>query len=133
MKEIFLVEVGESVEDGLEHVASFVGRERALREDLREIFGSVFGDKIEKIHAGNFATAGIKDAEKIGMGELSGFAPARELAIGVGRAKLDELERAGLRGSLGELCEEDGAVICAAEKLLQRKFRVDDLADPLIR
>jgi hypothetical protein len=90
-------------------LAGFRGRERTLGENLGEVFVSIFHHHVEAIPVRKAVAADVEDAEQIGMGELPGAAPKRELEIGA-RARGNEFDGGSLRLRVGELREEDGRV-----------------------
>ena len=53
----------------------FVGRERATREKLAEVFVGAFGDDVEARRAVDGAAAKMMDAKKSGMRKGGGCAP----------------------------------------------------------
>ena len=83
------VEVLQSVEERLEHVACFGGRERALREELREVFFGIFHHDVEQVHAGEVAAAGLEELDQIWMRELRDLLPAGKLSFGTGLNEFD--------------------------------------------
>jgi hypothetical protein len=125
------VQIGENIDNGIEHIACFIGSERTLRKNLPQIFFCAFHDNVEKVHALQAATAPVKQAQKIRMRQLRDLVPNCKLLAGggiVGRNKFD----GGLtRLRVGELREEDGAVIGGSEKMVKRELVVRELAFPL--
>jgi hypothetical protein len=73
----------------------------------------------------------VEEADEIGMRELSNLVPnGKLLACGwiIGRNKFD----GGLAGiGIGELRQEDGAVIGGSEEMMKRELIVGELAFPL--
>src|SRR5712691_11566125 len=126
MDEAFVVEINERIEHGFEHFASFGCRERTLGENLRKIFFGIFHHDIEKIHVCEAAAARAEQAKQIGMSELRGAAPHGKLKIG-GSTRGDEFDGGFLSRWIGELGEEDGRIIRAAQVLLKREIVVNDL------
>src|SRR5262249_15613981 len=59
------VEIGENVDNGIEHIACFIGSEGALRKNLPQIFFSAFHDNVQKVHALQAAAAPVKEEQKI--------------------------------------------------------------------
>src|SRR5258708_22126417 len=90
MNQAIAVEKYENIEHGFEHFASFGSGERALGENLGEVFFGMFHHDVETIHVRKAATAAVEDAQQIGMSELHGASPKREMEIG-GRAGGDEI------------------------------------------
>jgi hypothetical protein len=127
----FGVEIGENVNNGIEHIACFIGSKGALRKNLPQIFFGAFHDNVEKVHALQAAAAPVKEAQKIRMGQLRDLVPNGKLLAGrgiVGRNKFD----GGLtRLRVGELREEDGAVIGGSEEMMKGELVVGQLAFPL--
>lgn len=130
VREALAVEIDDGFEKRLEHFAGFGGGEGALGKNLREIFFGEFHHGVEKIEIGDAAAPGIIDAEKIGVRELRGAGPKRELCFGGGGVSGNKFDSglAGLR--FGRLREEDGAVVGGAEELVKQEFIVGDLAFP---
>ena len=60
------VEIGEDVDDGIEHLACFIGSEGALRKNLPKIFFGAFHDDVEKVHGLKAATAPVKESQRLG-------------------------------------------------------------------
>src|SRR5262249_9509601 len=109
------VKISKRVEKGLEHVVGFGMREGALREELREIFFGAFHDHVKKSHAGELATAGFKKLEQVGMRELSGLLPTRELSVSLRGGDLNELDSGLLRLAVSlAFGEKDHTVVRAA-------------------
>src|SRR2546428_3902462 len=131
MNEAFVVEINERIEHGFEHFASFGCRERTLGENLREIFLGIFHHDIEKIHVSEAAAARAEQAKQIRMSELRGAAPHGKLKIG-GSTRGDEFDGGFLSGWIGELGEEDGGIIRAAQVLLKREIVFNDLTFALL-
>lgn len=119
VREALAVEIDKGVEKRLEHFARFRGGERALRKNLREIFLGEFHHGVEKIEVRDAAAAGVIDGEKIGMRELRGAAPKRELGLGRGGVRRDKFDGCIARPRLGRLREEDGAMVRGAEESLK--------------
>jgi hypothetical protein len=125
------VEISEDVGDGIEHLACFIGSEGALGKDLPKILFCTLHDDVEQVHALKAATAPVEESHEIRMRELRDLVPDRELLACsgiVGRNKFD----GGLPWvGIGELGEEDSAVIGGSEEMVKREFIVGELAFPL--
>ncbi len=114
MNKTMAVEIDENVEHRFKHCASFRNRERALRENLGEVFFSMLHHDVETIPVTEAATADVEDAEQVGMCELHDAEPERELEIGNGPGG-NEFDSGLLRLSISELREENGGVVCASK------------------
>src|SRR5712664_2272304 len=126
MNQAIAVEKYENIEHGFQHFASFGSGERTLGENLGEVFFGMFHHDVETIRVRQAPAAAVEDAQQIGMSELHGAAPKREMELG-GRAGGNEFDGGLLRWCSGELREEHGGVIRSAQVLLQPEFIVDDL------
>src|SRR5260370_30249349 len=93
---------------------------------MGEIFFGIFHHDVETIRVRKTAAAAVEDAQQIGMSELHGAAPKRELEIG-GRASGSEFDGGFLRWGSGEMGEENGGGIRPAQVLLPPEVIVDDL------
>jgi len=113
MDKPFTMEIDENIENRPEHVARFSSGKGTLREDLREVFFGKFHYGIKKIRIAEAATAEVVKAQQIGMSELRGAAPARELEIDCGGIQRKKLDGGLLRLRIATLSEEDGAVVIA--------------------
>ena len=113
MNEALGMEIDKSVQNGLEHVASFGGFESALGKDLGKVFFGILHDGIEAVAILDAATADVENAKQIGMGELHNAKPQIDLMIGSGSGS-DELDYRFFRLRRSELSEENGGVIGTA-------------------
>jgi hypothetical protein len=113
MNKAFAMEVDENIENRAEHVARFSRGKGPLREDLREVFFGKFHYGIKKTRIAEAATAEVVKAQQIGMSELRGEAPARELEIDCGGIQGKKLDGGLLWLRIATLSEEDGAVVIA--------------------
>src|SRR5258708_10098965 len=102
MNQAIAVEKNENIEHGFQHFASFGSSERTLGENLGEIFFGIFHHDVETIRVRKTAAAAVEDAQQIGMSELHGAAPKRELEIG-GRASGSEFNGGFFRVGSGQL------------------------------
>jgi hypothetical protein len=108
------VNAGKGVENGDEHVASFLRGERPLRKNLREIFRSVLHHEIEKRDIIQSAVPHFKEPKQMRMKKLARVFPARELELGVGRIGGNKLDSGLHTIALSMLRQEHSAVIRAA-------------------
>src|SRR5437016_8304977 len=112
MNEAFAVEINQNIEYGFEHFAAFGSRERALRENLGEVFFGILHDDVETIPVLKAAAADVEHADQIRMSELHCAAPKRELQIGGGTGG-NKLDGSFLGWRTGKLREENGGIVRA--------------------
>src|SRR5260370_15687635 len=93
MSEANDMEIKESIKHRFEHLVSFRSRERALGQNLGEVFISVFHHDVQTIPIFEAAAADIKDAQYIRMSELHNTAPERELKIRIGTGGGEVVDR----------------------------------------
>jgi hypothetical protein len=105
---------GKGVENGNEHVASFLRGERPLRKNLREIFPSILHHEIEKRDIIQLAVPHFKEPKQMRMKKLGRVFPARELDLGAGRIGGNKLDSGFYKIALTMLRQEHSAVIRAA-------------------
>jgi len=74
------VQVSQGLDEGFEHIASFVGRKSPVWQKLGEVFRGMLHYHVEQVHARQLAAAGFKELDQVGMGELGGLFPASELS-----------------------------------------------------
>ena len=67
MHEAFRVEIGERVEDRVEHLSRFGRCERPLGKNLRQIFIGIFRDGVEQADAVDLAASSVKEAHQVRM------------------------------------------------------------------
>lgn len=90
--EAFGVEIGERVEDGVEHLPYLSGCERPLRKYLRQIFIGIFRDGVENADAVDLAVSDVKEAHQVRMRKGGRSRPTSAMGFsirGVGRNELD--------------------------------------------
>ena len=130
VNETGVVEIVESVKDWVEHLARFVGGERALGDDLgKKLLGEV-ADDVDALAAVDLGTAKVVDADQVRAGKLCGLLPAGEAFFGL-RGGREEPEGCFLGTQAVELGEEGAAGAGPAEPLEEGVSPVDDLADPV--
>jgi hypothetical protein len=125
------VEIGENVHNGIEHIACFIGSEGALRKNLPQIFFGAFHDNVEKAHAFQATAAPVKEAQETRMRQLRDLVPDGKLLAGGGIVGRNKFDGSLTRLRVGELREEDRAVIGGSEEMVKRELVVGQLAFPL--
>ena len=131
------VEKIEGGENGTEHTAGFVGRQRALRKELAEILVRKFGNDVETRRAADNATSGMKNFQNAGMRQYGDGTPASETIVGSGGIFGDEFDGgvgsgvARTSGSDGS--QEDGGIGRDAEKFAEGEAAVRELSEKMLR
>ena len=92
MHEAFRVEIGERVEDRVEHLPRLSGCERPLGKNLRKIFIGIFRDGVEHADAVDLGASSLKEAHQVRMRKGGCGCPTGAVGFsirGIGRNELD--------------------------------------------
>src|SRR5262249_41103268 len=131
VRESFAVQIHQHIQSWLQKIAGLFRRKSPLRKDVAKIFLGVFHHHIKQIAVPQAAPTAIVNGQKIGVREMRGAFPKRQLRVRVGRAREEKLDGGVFELWLDGLRQENRAMVRASQKLPQGEFSVDSLAFPL--
>ena len=105
------VKIGQCINEGNEHFARFVRRERPLGQHLRERLVGIFRDDIEEFYAADRGASALKYAHEVRMRKLRGRSPVAQAFFGILRIRGHEPDHGSLRLRSFEFCTENAGLL----------------------
>ena len=124
------MQVGQSLEDRLEHRESFVRSQWTLWQNLGQILLCVFHDQVQEGMPAELTAARLEGRQQMLMRKCRGGLPARQLRVRMRRMCRDQLDRRVGQPAALVLGQKYRAVIGGTQEAAQRKPAVDDLTLP---
>ena len=118
MNEALRVKVLQRVDNERKHLAHFLGRERTIRKDLRQILFGIFRHHVEDVRTAYLCAAGFENAREMRMRKFRRASQTGQLRIGFSGVRADQFYSGSFTVVAG-LGEKYRTVVRAAQILDQ--------------